>query len=333
MQTVFITHPTHKFQTYFGQTALAQLQKIARVRCNPSQDDLEGEALLKHIQGCAVVIAYRQTPFDQQVLAAMPEVLAVVRCAVDIRTIDVEAASAQGILVTQASPGFGPAVAEWVVGVMVDLARGISQARATYQSGQLPVANMGRQLRDAHLGVVGYGHIGRIVCHIAQSLGMHVSAHDPFVANGDEGVQMLDLPELLAQSDFVVCLAVANAQTENLFNATTFAKMKRGAFFINPSRGNLVDEAALLAALDSGHVAGAALDVGRAPDQMPSPMLAAHPNVIATPHIGGLTPQAIEHQAIETVAQTEQILRGIAPVGSVNATFAHRLSRLSLATK
>ncbi len=330
MQTVFITHPTHKFDTYFGQTALAQLQKIARVRCNPAQDDLEGEALLQHIQGCAVVIAYRQTPFDHRVFAAMPEVVAVVRCAVDIRTIDVDAASAQGILVTQASPGFGPAVAEWVVGVMVDLARGISQARSIYQSGKFPVAPMGRQLRGAHFGVVGYGHIGRTVCGIAQSLGMHVCAYDPFVTSGDEGVQMLDLPELLAHSDFVVCLAPANAQTENLFNATTFTRMKRGAFFINPSRGNLVDEEALLRALDSGHLAGAALDVGRAPDQMPSPKLAQHRLVIATPHIGGLTPQAIEHQAIETVVQTEQILRGIAPIGSVNAAFAKRLSRLSL---
>jgi D-3-phosphoglycerate dehydrogenase len=101
MQTVFITHPTHKFDTYFGQTALARLQKIARVRCNPSQDDLEGDALLQHIKDCAVVIAYRQTPFDRRVFAAMPEVVAVVRCAVDIRTINVEAASEQGILVTQ----------------------------------------------------------------------------------------------------------------------------------------------------------------------------------------------------------------------------------------
>ena len=330
MQTVFITHPTHQFDTYFGQTALAQLKKIALVRCNPTQDDLEGEALLRHIQGCAVVIAYRQTPFDRQVFAAMKEVVAVVRCAVDIRTIDVVAASEQGILVTQASPGFGPAVAEWVLGVMVDLARGISQARTIYQSGKFPFAPMGRQLRGAHFGVVGYGHIGRTVSRIAQSLGMHVSAYDPFVTSGDEGVQMLDLPELLAKSDFVVCLAVANSATENLFNAATFAKMKQGAFFINPSRGNLVDEEALLESLDSGHLAGAALDVGRAPDQMPSPMLAKHPLVIATPHIGGLTPQAIEHQAIETVAQTEQILRGLAPVGSVNASFAKRLSRLSL---
>ena len=332
MQTVFITHPTHKFDTYFGQTALAQLQKIARVRCNPTQDDLEGDALLQHIEDCAVVIAYRQTPFDSQILSAMQEVVAVVRCAVDIRTIDVEAASEQGILVTQASPGFGPAVAEWVIGVMVDLARGISQARAIYQSGQFPIAPMGRQLRGANLGVVGYGHIGRNVCRIAQSLGMHVSAYDPFVTSSDEGVQMMDLPELLAQSDFVVCLAVANAATENLFNATTFAKMKKGAFFINPSRGNLVDEDALMHALESGHLAGAALDVGRAPDQMPSPSLAKHPLVIATPHIGGLTPQAIEHQAIETVAQTEQILCGIAPIGSVNVAAAKRLSRLSLSS-
>jgi len=332
MQTVFITHPTHKFDTYFGQTALARLQKIARVRCNPTQDDLEGDTLLQHIQGCAVVIAYRQTPFDRQVLAAMEQVVAVVRCAVDIRTIDVGAASEQGILVTQASPGFGPAVAEWVLGAMVDLARGISQSRAIYQSGEFPIAPMGRQLRGAHLGVVGYGHIGRNVCRIAQSLGMHVSAYDPFVTSGDEGVQMLDLPELLVQSDFVVCLAVANAATENLFNAATFAKMKQGAFFINPSRGNLVDEDALMHALESGHLAGTALDVGRAPDQMPSPSLAKHPLVIATPHIGGLTPQAIEHQAIETVAQTEQILRGIAPIGSVNTATAKRLSRLSLSS-
>ena len=82
MQTVFITHPTHKFDTYFGQTALAQLQKIARVRCNPTQDDLEGEALLQHIEDFAVVIAYRQTPFDRQVLAAMQEVVAAIHVVV-----------------------------------------------------------------------------------------------------------------------------------------------------------------------------------------------------------------------------------------------------------
>ena len=104
--------------------------------------------------------------------------------------------------------------------------------------------------------------------------------------------------------------------------------MKRGAFFINPSRGNLVDEDALRAALDSGHLGACAMDVGRAPDQMPTPGLAMHPKVIATPHSAGLTPEAIEHQSLETVAQAAQIIKGIAPKGAVNAGSATRLASL-----
>ena len=113
----------------------------------------------------------------------------------------------------------------------------------------------------------------------------------------------MELQDLLARSDFVVCLALATAETENLMNAAAFARMKRGAYFLNPSRGNLVDEAALRAALDSGQVASAALDVGRAPDQMPTPELAAHPRVVATPHVGGLTPAATLHQAMDTLGE------------------------------
>jgi D-3-phosphoglycerate dehydrogenase len=141
------------------------------------------------------------------------------------------------------------------------------------------------------------------------------------------------LADLLAQSDYVVCLAPANAETENLMNAAAFARMKQGAFFVNASRGNLVDDAALLDALNSGHLAGAALDVGRAPDQMPSLALASHPRVLASPHIGGLTLPAIEHQSLETVAQTDSILRGQVPVGAVNADAAHRLANLKIAAR
>ena len=108
-----------------------------------------------------------------------------------------------------------------------------------------------------------------------------------------------------------------------------FAQVKPGALFINPSRGNLVDEAALVRALDSGRLAACAIDVGRAPDQMPTPALARHPKIIATPHLGGLTPPAIEHQALETVAQAADILQGRAPKGAVNAAQAARLKRLS----
>jgi D-3-phosphoglycerate dehydrogenase len=95
--------------------------------------------------------------------------------------------------------------------------------------------------------------------------------------------------------------------------------MQPHAFFLNLSRGNLVDETALAAALRENRIAGAAMDVGRAPDQMPTPELARLPNVIATPHIGGLTPQAIEHQALETVRQVAAIIKGEAPPGAVNA--------------
>jgi D-3-phosphoglycerate dehydrogenase len=135
-------------------------------------------------------------------------------------------------------------------------------------------------------------------------------------------------PEVLAESDYVVCLALATEQTENLFNAQAFARMKPTGFFINASRGNLVDEAALERALEQGTIAGCAMDVGRAPDQMPTPALARHPKVIATPHIGGLTPPAIQHQALETVAQVAEILNGRVPVGAVNADRAARLERL-----
>jgi D-3-phosphoglycerate dehydrogenase len=102
--------------------------------------------------------------------------------------------------------------------------------------------------------------------------------------------------------------------------------MKRHAYFVNASRGNLVDELALRQALDSGQIAGAALDVGSAPDQMPEPSLAAHPRVIATPHIGGLTPEATGHQAMETVAQVEALMAGRIPVGAVNGERATRLA-------
>ena len=111
-------------------------------------------------------------------------------------------------------------------------------------------------------------------------------------------------------------------------NDAAFARMKPTAYFINVSRGNLVDEAALARALDRKLIAGAALDVGRAPDQMPEPALARRPDVIATPHVGGLTPTAIEHQALETVAQVAEILQGRVPKGAANAESASRLARL-----
>jgi D-3-phosphoglycerate dehydrogenase len=322
---VLVTHPRSRLATYFGEQALSDLRQIADVRLNNSDDDLSGAALADAARDCAVIIAYRQTPVDAAVLKTLPTVQAIVRCAVDIRTIDVAAASAQGILVTQASAGFMASVSEWIIGAMIDMSRHISAGVMEYRAHGFARPRMGRELRGATLGVIGFGQIARHLCILAKALGMRVLVTDPYATVDVPGMAQTSLPELLAGSDYVVCLAPANAQTENMMNAQAFASMRAGSYFINAARGDLVDDAALLQALDSGHLAGAALDVGRAPDQMPMAELARHDKVIASPHIGGLTPPAIEHQALETVRQTAEILQGRIPVGAVNADDAARL--------
>jgi D-3-phosphoglycerate dehydrogenase len=286
--------------------------------------------LLELAHDCDVIVADRQTEGSAELLRGLPRLVAFCRCAVDIRNVDVTAASTEGILVTQASPGFMASVSEWVIGVMIDLSRQIGTASQAYRRGEMPPARMGRELRGSTLGVIGYGQIGRYLAELGRAFGMDVCVSDPFNKPTRPDIRHLELAQLLAEADYAVCLAVATEQTENLMNETAFASMKPGAFFINASRGNLVDEAALLQALSSGRLAGCALDVGRAPDQMPSPALAQHPRVIATPHIGGLTPPAIEHQAFETVTQVRDILAGHMPAkGAVNPAQATRLARLS----
>jgi D-3-phosphoglycerate dehydrogenase len=184
---------------------------------------------------------------------------------------------------------------------------------------------LGRELRGSTLGIVGFGQIARYLADLALAFGMRVCVADPFVIIQNPAIRQVPMGELLVQSDFVVCLANATPQTENLFDEAAFAAMQPTAYFINAARGNLVDEAALLRALDAGRIAGCALDVGRAPDQMPSPALARHPRLRATPHIGGLTPPSIEHQSLETAAQVAAILHGQIPPGAVNAAHARRL--------
>jgi len=210
-------------------------------------------------------------------------------------------------------------VTELALGFLVDLSRGISRATADYHSERNPEILMGRQLAGSSLGIIGYGSIGRYLAPIGMALGMEVLVADPFVTVNDATIKHLPLEELLARSDYVVCLAVANETTENLIGPAALARMRPHAFFINLSRGNLVDEAALAAALRENRIAGAAMDVGRARDQMPTPELAKLANVVATPHIGGLTPPAIESQALETVDQVKAIIGGKIPAGAVNA--------------
>lgn len=325
MTVVFVTHPSQRLDQYFGLRAAQALQAVAQVRYNPHPRELDLAELVEVARDCDALIAYRQTPGPRALFEGLPRLRAFIRCAVDIRTVDVAAASDHGVLVTQASAGYVAAVSEWVVGAMVDLGRGLSRYAADYRRGQCPAPLMGMQLRGATLGIIGYGQIGSDLGTLALALGMRLLAHTPQPLPARQGLRQVPLAGLLAQSDFVVCLAPATAETADLMNAQAFAAMKPGSFFINASRGELVDETALLAALESGHLGGCALDVGRAPDQMPSPALARHPRVLATPHVGGLTLPAIEHQALETVAQLTQLMQGQIPAGAVNAAHATRV--------
>ncbi|KJC52922.1 2-hydroxyacid dehydrogenase [Bradyrhizobium sp. LTSP885] len=316
---VLLAHTPQMRRDYYGEQSLSGLRGVADVKLHEGDVALDAAALVSAAADVDIIVADRMTPGPGEIFPLLPKLRAFVRCAVDIRNIDVEAASAAGVLVTQASPGFIQSVAELAVGFMVDLSRGVSRATADYHAGRSPDVVMGRQLAGSTIGIIGYGAIGRALAEIAKVLGMKVLVADPFAIIDDAAIRHLPLDDLLAQADYVVCLAVANAQTENLIGEAALARMQRNAFFINLSRGNLVDEVALAAALRDNRIAGAAMDVGRALDQMPSPELAQLSNVIATPHVGGLTPQAIEHQSSETVRQVAKIIAGEIPVGAVNA--------------
>jgi D-3-phosphoglycerate dehydrogenase / 2-oxoglutarate reductase len=325
LAAILLTHPTEELRTRFSDKALAALRELGEVRVNGSERSLSTDELIARAQGCRVIFCDRLTPGEAPLFAALPELVAFCRGAVDVRNIDVAAASANGVLVTHAAPTFVDAVAELTFGLMLDLARGISQSVALYHQGREPPAEPGVQLSGSTLGVIGYGSIGRRVAALGLAFGMRVLVSDPYVDGVSAEMAHVDLPVLLGEADFVVCLAIGKPDTDGLMDAAAFARMKPTAFFINPSRGNLVDDAALEAALRSGRIAGAALDVGMAPGQMPPPDLAALPNVVATPHIGGLTREAVEAQALGTVAQVADILRGQMPPRALNAEHATRL--------
>ena len=325
---VFLTYTDDEFSNYYSQAGLVELQRHAQVVRNTTGRVLEGRELAEAAAGCQVIVAHRSAAGLASTFEHAPELIAFLRGAVDISTIDVSAASMHGVLVTQASAGFGRAVAEMGLGMMIDLARGISRARSAYERGEEPLLAKGLQLNACTLGIVGYGRIGRHLAEMAAAIGMQVRVYDPHFPQDQLGVMAATFDELLRVSDFVVCLAVATPETANLMNANAFSIMRPGASFINLSRGELVDEDALEATLDAGHLRGAGLDVGRAKDQKPSSRFVGRPDVVLMPHVGGMTVQAREHQTMDTVRQVADLAAGRLPQGAVNAAAAFRLKQL-----
>ncbi len=316
---LLLTHVPLARRQYYGARALARLQELVEVTLHEGGAPLDPAGVIAAARDVDFIIADRSTAVPGEIFAGLPGLRVVMRSAIDIRNIDVEAASRAGVLVTHAEAGFVQSVVELTLGLLVDLSRGVSRAVADYHAGRRPEIRVGRQLGGSTVGIVGYGRISRALAPLLAGLGMTVLVSDPYAQIDDRRFTKLPLDDLLARADYVICLAIANEETENLLGEAAFGRMKPDAFFVNMSRGNLVDEAALAKALAEGRIAGAAMDVGRAPDQMPSPELACLPNVIATPHIGGLTPPASESQAMDTVRQVEALVKGEVPRGAVNA--------------
>src|SRR5882762_786200 len=219
---IFLTHVPDMLENYYGPRALAEMRKLGEVRLNETGKVLDAKALAEAAKGCEVIVSDRQTPGPTEFFSAAPDCCAFLRVAVDIRNIDVEAASAQGVLVTRATPGFMASVSEMAIGMMIDCGRKITDSVIEYRNGREAEPRKGVQLSGATVGVMGYGAIARHLAPICVALGMTVLVSDPFAKVEDPALKHVDQDTLLAQSDFVVCLVIANEQTENLMNAANF---------------------------------------------------------------------------------------------------------------
>ena len=195
---VLLTHTPRARAQYYGERSLSGLQAIAQVELHPSDDALDAFGLINAARDVEIIVADRLTAGPGEIFARLPKLRAFVRCAVDIRNIDVDAASAAGVLVTRAGPGFVQSVAELAIGFMVDLSRGVSRATADYHAERKPDVIMGRQLAGSRLGIIGYGSIGRYLADIAKVLGMEVLVADPHATVGDAGIHHVPLDDLLA---------------------------------------------------------------------------------------------------------------------------------------
>ena len=309
---VFLTHNPEDREAYYGR-ALPELRALGvEVVVNPLDRDLTTPELIDASAGCQVIVAHRATPGDAALFAAHGELVAMLRTAVDISTIDVDAASAAGVLVGHADKSFVASTAELALGLLLDAARNIASSTIDYRNGDEPPQRPGRQIRGMTAAVLGYGAIGSYLVDLLEVAGLDVLVHDPF-ADLPGDIRSVGFDEALATSDVVFPLVASTPETEGLIDADAIASMRPGAILVNVSRGEIVDESAVADALDRGHLRAFACDVGTAADQRPDPQLAARSDVVATPHLGGLTPENADAQARSSVEQVAAMLAGELP--------------------
>ncbi|MDR0285836.1 MAG: phosphoglycerate dehydrogenase [Propionibacteriaceae bacterium] len=290
--------------------ALRRLREsVDEVQFNPARVPLEPAQLIPLLQDVDGVIAGLDQ-FSAEVLrAAGPRLRVISRYGTGCDRVDLAAAAERGIAVTTTPGANSVAVAELALGLMFALARRLPGLDRAVRAGGWP-RSQGLELTGKTLGVIGLGAIGRNVASRAQALGMTVVGYDPFVADDavvSAGVEPLPLPELLGRSDVVTLHVPLQGATRHLIDAGALAAMKPGALLLNTSRGGLVDERAAAAALESGHLGGLALDAYETEPPLGSPLF-AYDNVIATPHTGAHTAEAVERMAEAAVTNLLAVL-------------------------
>ena len=286
---------------FMDERAVARLAAVHEVLYDPALVD-DAARLAAEAAQCDALVVRNRT----QVRGALLEVLAarcrvVGRLGVGLDNIDVSGCEARGLRVIPATGANALSVAEYVVASAMLLLRGVYQSSSALSTGQWPRAALssGRETAGKTLGLVGFGSIGQLTATLARALGMQVIAHDAVMPTSDAayarlGVRPVGLDELVASADVVSLHLPLVEATRGLFDARRIAAMKRGAVLVNTSRGGIVDELAVAAALKAGALGGAALDVFDAEPLPASPHFADCPNLILTPHVAGVTAEANE---------------------------------------
>jgi D-3-phosphoglycerate dehydrogenase len=257
-------------------------------------------------------------------LAQLTRCRAIGRFGLGVDNIDVPAAAARGIVVTYVPDYCMQEVSDHAMALLLALARKVPFSNKLVQAGrwEMPAVAPLRRLEGQVLGLIGFGNIPRAVAPKARAFGLKVVAHDPYAPKEvftAAGVDSVSFDDLLARSDFISVHAPLLPATRGLVNATAFAKMKKGALIVNTARGPLIDEPALVAALDSGHLGGAALDVVTTEPLAKDSPLIGRDNVILTPHTAFYSVEALEELQTKCASDVARVLSGEKPVYPVKA--------------
>src|ERR1043166_3185086 len=282
---------------------------------------LTKEELLKIVDQYDAIAIRSATKITADVLKAAKKLKVIGRAGIGVDNVDIPAATVAGVIVMNTPFGNSITTAEHAISLMLAMARELPAANASTQAGKWEKNRfMGVEITAKVLGLIGAGNIGSIVADRAKGLKMRVVAYDPYLSQeraNDLGIEKVELNDLLARADFITLHVPLTAETKNILSADAIAKTKKGVRIVNCARGGLIDEHALKAAIDNGHVAGAALDVFET-EPAKENILFGSEKLVATPHLGASTTEAQENVALQVAEQISDYLLTGAVTNALN---------------